>query len=365
MILVKTYCNKVASLDLCRWLNLSASTYYYVHRDGNRGARPSTHTLKQNGERVSNEAVVEDIRKQLSREFCCYGYHNITDDLRDMNYIINHKKVYRLMDEHNLLLGKVIRTSGKREFVKHRKIAARYPMEYICLDIKYVWVEGEKKTYYLLTILDVYSRKIIEQLFKSSIRKADVLNLFRKINSEFGIKGVTVRNDNGSQFIANEVKQFLRGAEAKQEFTHIATPEENAYIEAFHSIVDREVIQRFEFSSYYDAKLTFEAHRQWYNYVRKHGQLGRITPQQKWDEYENKKLIDKSIFALSEKAEAGNAGEQPARNYPINGDEKEGTLQTVPSNLPSSLLPMPSKTQNPNKQTDLNSFGKSLQIIGV
>jgi transposase InsO family protein len=44
--------------------------------------------------------------------------------------------------------------------------------------------------------------------------------------------------------------------------------------------VEREVIQRFEFSSYYDAKKTFEAHLKWYNYTRKHSQLGKITPQQ-------------------------------------------------------------------------------------
>ena len=40
-------------------------------------------------------------------------------------------------------------------------------------------------------------------------------------------------------------------AKARQEFTHIATPEEKPYTEAFHSIVEREVIQRFEFSNYY------------------------------------------------------------------------------------------------------------------
>jgi putative transposase len=59
-----------------------------------------------------------------------------------------------------------------------------------------------------------------------------------------------VRNNNGSQIIANDIKQFLKTAKAKQEFTHIAIPQENAYIEAFHSIVQREVIDRFEFRSY-------------------------------------------------------------------------------------------------------------------
>jgi putative transposase len=282
--MVSTFSDRVSTTELCSWVQLPRSVYFYRPREGKPGVKPSTHTLKQTGERMPNETVLESIRKILGQEFCCYGYQNVTAELRSMQYIINEKKVYRLMDENNLLLGKVIRTSGKREFVKHRKIEATYPMEYLCLDIKYIWVEGDKRNYYLLSIEDVYTRKIIEQIFQGSIRKIDVINVFRRINRQYGIKGVTVRNDNGSQFIANDVKQFLRSAEANQEFTHVATPEENSYIESFHSIIQREVVDRFEFSSYYDAKLTIEAHRDWYNNRRRHGQLKRMTPQQKWDQ---------------------------------------------------------------------------------
>jgi len=332
--MVRTFADrpeKISLSTLCRWANLPSSVFYYSPGKGKRGAKPSTHTRTKDGLLVSNEQVLNDIRTSLGREFCCYGYHNITDDLRGMNYVINHKKVYRLMDENNLLLGKVIRANGKREFVKFRKIAASYPMEYICLDIKYVWVEGEKRNCYLLTIIDVYSRKVIDQIFQRSIRKIDVINMFRRLNSIYGIKGVIIRNDNGSQFIANDVKQYLRSVEAKQEFTHVATPEENSYIEAFHSIIDREVIQRYVFTDFLDAKLTFEAHREWYNHSRKHGAIGRITPQKKWDEYEKKKALVGIMFALLDKAEAGNAGEQPARNNPSNENDPEELPFVAPS----------------------------------
>lgn len=270
--------------NLLSWVDLSKSSFYYKSSDGKRGAKPSVCTFRQDGPRVDDTLVIEEIKGILSQEFCCYGYHNVTDELRDMGYIINHKKVYRLMKEQNLLLGKVISTSGKRQFVKHRKIEATRPMEYLCLDIKYVWVAGESRNYFLLTVLDVFTRIAIEQIFQKSIRKMDVINIFRRINSAFGIKGVTVRNDNGSQFIANDVKQFLRTAEANQEFTHIATPEENAYIEAFHSIVQREVIDRFEFQGFYEAKLTLQAHRDWYNNRRRHASLGTV-PVKKWNGY--------------------------------------------------------------------------------
>ena len=283
--------------NLLSWVDLSKSSFYYKSSDGKRGTKPSVCTYRQDGTLVDDTLVIEKIKGILSQEFCCYGYHNVTDELREMGYIINHKKVYRLMKEQNLLLGKVISTSGKRQFVKHRKIEATRPMEYLCLDIKYVWVAGESRNYFLLTVLDVFTRVAIEQIFQKSIRKMDVINIFRRINSAFGIKGVTVRNDNGSQFIANDVKQFLRTAEANQEFTHIATPEENAYIEAFHSIVQREVIDRFEFQGFYEAKLTLQAHRDWYNNRRRHAALGTV-PVKKWNCYFGGLLPFDTIYNL-------------------------------------------------------------------
>ena len=283
-MIVSNYQASATTTDLISWVDLPKSSFYYKPSDGKRGAKPSVFTIKQDGSSVENIVVIEEIKEILSQEFCCYGYHNVTAELRDKDYVINDKKVYRLMDEHNLLLGKVIRSSGKRQFVRHRKIEATRPMEYLCLDIKYVWVAGEYKNYYLLTVLDVFTRIAVEQIFQKSVRKIDVINVFRRINNKFGIKGVTIRNDNGSQFIANDVKQFLRTAEANQEFTHVATPEENSYIEAFHSIVQREVIERYEFISFYDAKSTVAAHMDWYNNRRRHSII-KMTPAKKWKEY--------------------------------------------------------------------------------
>lgn len=282
--MIQQFQNTIDVRELCRWINISPSVFYYKQLDGNTGVKPSTHTLKQDGTLVENAVVVVDIRNLLSQEFVCYGYEKVTAQLRTQSYIINKKKVYRLMHENNLLLGKVIKTSGKRQFVQHRKIAANYPMEYLCLDIKYIWVHGDSCWYYLLTIIDVYSRKVIEWILQKSIKQIDVINMFRSINRIHNIKGVTIRNDNGSQFIANKVKQFLISAGAKQEFTHIATPEENSYIEAYHSILQREVVERFEFAGYYHAKITIKNYVEFYNNTRIHRSIGFIAPQQKWEQ---------------------------------------------------------------------------------
>jgi putative transposase len=352
--MVVQYNNQVPVKDLCRWMTLPRSNFYYQPSAGHRGFKPSVTTIKTDGSSVSNAVVIEDIKAILSGEFVCYGYQKTTQELKNRQYVINHKKVYRLMDESNLLLGKVIRTSGKRQWVKHRKIQAQKPMEYLCLDIKYLWIEGEKRHYYLLTILDVYTRKVLQWRLQKSIKKIDVINLFRAIHQQHSIKGVNIRNDNGSQFIANDVRAFLRAAEANQEFTHIATPEENAYIEAYHSILDTEIVQRFEFASFYEAKLTIEAYVDFYNNRRLHGGIGMKKPQQLWDEYEN------ITFVQSGEAETGNAEEQPARNNLINEEAPEGEHQNAPSFLKPSLL----ENASENLPNTLNSFEKSVQTLG-
>lgn len=278
---MKTYNTKVSTVSLCNWLQLPRSSSYYKPHPGPRGLQPSTTTLCK-GEVVSNESVIEQIKSILQGPYTAYGYHQTTNELKEHGYLINHKKTYRLMNENRLLLGKKISTRGKREFVKFRRIQARRPMEHLCLDIKYVWVHGDGRWYYQLSIMDVYSRFILIWAMKPSLRQNDVIDLLRRLHLKYNLKSVIIRNDNGSQFIAHKVREFLKQLEAQQEFTHVATPEENAYIESFHSIMQRELIDRYQFDSYYDAKTHMENYMWWYNYKRRHQAIGNVTPCKKW-----------------------------------------------------------------------------------
>lgn len=149
---------------------------------------------------------------------------------------------------------------------------------------KYVWVHGERRNYYLLCILDVYTRNIIDWMFQGSISQFDLINLLRRVNHFYQLQGVIPRNDNGSQFIANNVRNSLKNSDVKQQFTHIAPPQENYYIEAFHSILEREVIERNQFARYYEVKDTIQRFIKHYNESRLHRSIGFVTPQQKWDE---------------------------------------------------------------------------------
>lgn len=332
-------------MQLCKWAEVPKSSFYYRPQVGCRGAKPSTHT-PIGDELVENTLVVDQIRGILCLDYCVYGYQMMTLELKDMGYEINKKKVYRLMKENHLLSGERIKTQGKRKWVTHRRIEAKKPMEYLCLDIKYVWVQGENRWYYQLAIMDVYSRRILLWIFQRSIRQNDVVMLMRELDLRFGLKGVIIRNDNGSQFIAHKVRQALEAMEAKQEFTHVATPEENAYIEAFHSIEQRELIDRFSFTSFYDAKQHIGKYMHWYNYKRKHGSLNGLTPKQKWEQgwawLTVKQMFEPESLGLSrpdrDGLSVGSAScslDQPSETgylslsgYQVNGDKDKPVLNS-------------------------------------
>jgi len=92
MMLIDQYKEQAPVKDLCRWAMLPGSLYYYKPTQGLKEIMPSSHTGKKDGSMVPNEQVVDDIKTVLSGDFVCYGYHKVTLELRQMDYIINPKK---------------------------------------------------------------------------------------------------------------------------------------------------------------------------------------------------------------------------------------------------------------------------------
>ena len=235
---------------------------------------------------MENRAVVKDIEQTLAQEFCCYGYRNMAGELKEKGWIINHKKVYRLMKENKLLYGSRIRVIPfKRNFIRFRSLCPDRPLQYLAMDIKYVHVHGTGRNALLLTVIDIYSRKVLIHSLRYSIKKGDVLVLLSLMLLEYKTEGMSLRNDNGSQFIALAVREYLKEKGVYQEFSHVATPEDNAYIEALHSNLQREVIDRFEFDSIYHAQMIIDRYYKWYNEKRRHGSLNGQTPTQVFEKY--------------------------------------------------------------------------------
>jgi transposase InsO family protein len=201
------------------------------------------------------------------------------------------------MKEGHLVYRRTIRTTGKRNFIRFRSLKPERPLQYLSMDIKYVYIHGTGRNVLLLTVIDVYSRKVLIYQLRSHICKGDVLVMLSLMLLEYKAEGMSIRNDNGSQFIAQVVRAYLKDKGVLQEFSHVGTPEDNAYIEAFHSNLQREVIDRYEFDSIYHAQMVLDRYYEWYNDKRRHGALQRQTPNHVFQNinpipFENEKLLN-------------------------------------------------------------------------
>lgn len=304
---IQLFENRTTTCTLLKWSGMAHSSYYYCSRTGKRGCKPSTHTLMQDGNLVSNDTVVLAIRFILAEEFVCYGYGKTTDELRENGFVINYKKCYRLMKEHRLLCGQVIKAgpgAPKRKFIKWRVQQASRPMEQLCMDIKYVHIHGQNRNALLLTVLDVYTRSIVGQVMWWQMRKEHVIWLIHRILQQYhdATQGITIRNDNGSQFIAHALREYLHDRQINQEFIHVATPEENCFIEAYHSILQREVMDAWQFDSIEQGQGVVERWQHFYNHRRRHDSLGGSRPAKIWQAYEEQQLQEAQMLGQSGEA---------------------------------------------------------------
>ncbi|MCZ2443731.1 MAG: IS3 family transposase [Flavobacteriales bacterium] len=266
--------------EVCENLQLERSVVYYRNKDNKPGRKATTVTIYKN-EIVNEEYVLKGVKSLLDHEFLSYGYLKISKQLQMDGYVINKKKVYRIMKSYNLLKPQRIKTSGKRNFVKFRKPQTEKPLTYFEMDIKYIYIPQERRNAYLLSVIDVHSRKVIGHVFKRSIRKVDVINLWQSLKPLLGdFKEITIRSDNGSQFIANDVRGYFYYHGVKHEFTNIATPEDDGHIEAFHSILEREFLRRNDYTSLDEMKTAISRFMKCYNEERLHGSLNYRTPEQ-------------------------------------------------------------------------------------
>ena len=125
------------------------STYYRKHSmiHLKRGRKPSQTTCLSVGNdivRIPDTQILLVIEELLGREFVCYGYKKVTKYLQKSGYIINRKKVFRIMKENNLLNHTYNHRSPARRVVDP-VVTVNAPDEIWEMDIKYIYIQGENR----------------------------------------------------------------------------------------------------------------------------------------------------------------------------------------------------------------------------
>lgn len=280
-------------------VSLTKHQFYHKSNGKKPGRKKSSTTKQKTNEElveVSNESVVEVMKEINSDPDTQCGYKRMCAMLMLLGFYINKKKVQRLMSENHMLSARVKPSS--RTYAKYRIVTPSGPLELLEMDIKHVWVESARRSAYILTVIDTFTRVVLswqvgftmkstqvqkmwEEIIVNHLQRHDMLN--RKIIIE-------VRNDNGPQFKSGVIQAFFRENYLNQVFTHPYTPQENGHIESFHKILSEALEPAYWSLMDLEARLAkfYEA----YNNVRVHASVASLPPQLFWDAW-NEGLVDR------------------------------------------------------------------------
>jgi putative transposase len=161
------------------------------------------------------------------------------------------------------------------------------------LDLKYGFIHGENRFFYILAIIDVYMRYIVNYYIGLRCTGKDLVFTLNNAVKEHGIFNtdqLVIRSDNGSQMTSNVFIQNVNSFGEDRllhELIPPATPNKNAHIEAFNSILEIELLQPRYFMTYGQAYRETAEFMDFYNTRRIHGSLKNRTPHEVFESFKN------------------------------------------------------------------------------
>jgi putative transposase len=228
--------------------------------------------VRDDEERLRNEII--DIVKDFGR----YGYRRVTDQLHKKGWRVNHKRVERIWWQEGLKVPQKQRKRGRLWLNDGSCIRMRPERK------NHVWTydfvsdrtsDGRALRY--LTILDEYTRESLKIHVDRKITAYNVVEQLAELFVERGIPDF-IRSDNGPEFTAKVVREWLARLGVKTLFIEPGSPWENGYIESFNGKFRDEFLNGEIFDTVLEARILTERWRQQYNTIRPHSSLGYRPP---------------------------------------------------------------------------------------
>jgi len=229
-------------------------------------------------------AVPDDEPRLVARmvELACesgrYGYRRITGLLRAEGFAVNHKRVERLWRREGLKVppkqperGRLWLNDGS--CVRLRPAHTDHVWSYDFVQAR----TRDGRAFRMLTVIDEYSRECLAIDVARKLTSDDVLE---RLSDLFVRRGVPehIRSDNGPEFTASAVREWLDRVGVTTLFIEPGSPWENGYIESFNGKLRDELLDGEVFDTLLEAKVLIERWRRRYNTVRPHSSLGYRPP---------------------------------------------------------------------------------------
>jgi len=215
---------------------------------------------------------------QLASQYGRYGYRRITGLLRLEGWKVNHKRVERIWRREGL---KVPKNQPKRRRLWFNDGS--------CLRLRpehrnHVWSydfvmarTSNGRPLRMLNIIDEYTRECLCIKVGRKITAQDVQEELFDLIVEKGLPD-HIRSDNGPEFTAKAVREWLSKIGVKTMFIEPGSPWENGYIESFNGKFRDELLNGEIFTTLLEARVLIENWRREYNHIRPHSSLGYRPP---------------------------------------------------------------------------------------
>jgi len=215
--------------------------------------------------------------RTLAAERRRYGYRRLWVLLRREQFVVNHKRVYRLYREEGLA---VRRRKRKRMCGTSRVPLAtavqrkeRWAMDFVADAL------ANGRRIRVLTVVETFTRECLATEVDTSLPGMRVARVLDRLGSAEGLPArITV--DNGPEFAGRTLDAWAYQHGVQLDFIAPGKPVQNAYIESFNGRLRDECLNEHWFSTLAEARATIEAWRLDYNSVRPHSALHNRTPEE-------------------------------------------------------------------------------------
>ena len=215
---------------------------------------------------------------ELATQYGRYGYRMVTGLLHEEGWKVNHKRIERLWRREGL---KVPKKQPKRRrlwfndgsCVRLRPAYRDHVWSYDFMQAR----TSDGRAFRMLTVIDEYSRECLAIDVSRKLTSEDVLE---RLSDLFVRRGVPdyIRSDNGPEFTAKKVTEWLDRVDVKTLFIEPGSPWENGYNESFNGTLRYELLDVELFDTLLEAKVLIERWRIAYNTIRPHSSLGYRPP---------------------------------------------------------------------------------------
>ncbi|MCH2163113.1 MAG: IS3 family transposase [Marinovum sp.] len=227
--------------------------------------------------RADEARLTEDII-ELADQYGRYGYRMVTGLLNNAGWSVNHKRVERIW-----------RREGLKVPQKQRKKGRLWLNDGSCVRLRperpnHVWWydfvqdrTADGRVYRTLNIIDEYTREALMIRVNRKLNSTDVLDALTDL---FILRGPPeyIRSDNGPEFIAQKVRDWIAAVGTKTAYIEPGSPWENGYCESFNARFRDELLNGELFYTLREAQILIEQWRIHYNTVRPHSALGYRPP---------------------------------------------------------------------------------------